>query len=63
MFGTVLSVGAVLLEELSYRRYESWREVSILILYACVENFSFRIATTFFRVIGIFDYFKKIGKW
>ena len=63
IFGTILSVGAVLLEELTYRRYESWREVGILILYAFVENFSFRIATTFFRVMGTFDYLKKRGKW
>ncbi|WP_219853933.1 glycosyltransferase family 2 protein, partial [Candidatus Hakubella thermalkaliphila] len=53
LFSAILSVGGVLLDERSYRPYESWREVSILILYALIENFSFRIVTTFFRVMGI----------
>lgn len=63
LFSAILSVGGVLLDERSYRPYESWRELSILILYAFIENFSFRIVTTFFRVMGIFDYLKKTGKW
>ncbi|WP_176233342.1 glycosyltransferase, partial [Candidatus Hakubella thermalkaliphila] len=32
LFSAILSVGGVLLDERSYRPYESWREVSILIL-------------------------------
>ncbi|GFP19275.1 hypothetical protein HKBW3S03_00780 [Candidatus Hakubella thermalkaliphila] len=63
LFSAILSVGGVLLDERSYRPYESWREVSILILYALIENFSFRIVTTFFRVMGILDYLRRRGRW
>jgi hypothetical protein len=38
-FATLISVGAVLLEEMNYRRYSSWRDVAWLLIYCLFEHF------------------------
>jgi cellulose synthase/poly-beta-1,6-N-acetylglucosamine synthase-like glycosyltransferase len=41
-YGLVLSFGALIVEEHSFRRYRSWRCVGQLVLAAVVENFGYR---------------------
>jgi cellulose synthase/poly-beta-1,6-N-acetylglucosamine synthase-like glycosyltransferase len=54
--GMFLSLSALLLEELSFHRYEKWSEVATLALYAIVENLGYRQLTLWWRCRGILDY-------
>ena len=62
-YGAVISVGSVLLEELSFRRYPRVRDLLTLALVGIVENFGYRQLTTWWRLMGIVDYFKKKQGW
>ena len=37
-YGGLLSIGAVLLEELAYRRYPGYRDLAKLLWFAFIEN-------------------------
>ena len=52
VFGIVLSVGAVALEELTFRRYPNTGDLVRLFGLAVVENFGFRQLTTWWRFRG-----------
>jgi cellulose synthase/poly-beta-1,6-N-acetylglucosamine synthase-like glycosyltransferase len=62
-FATMISVGAVLLEEMTYRRYSDWREVARLLLYCLVEHFPYRQMTMIWRLQGIYQYLRGDLKW
>lgn len=62
-FGIVLSLGALLLEEVSFHRYTRWRELATLIWYAIAENFGYRQLTLCWRLRGTVDYFRKKSDW
>ena len=62
-YGTLLSMGSVLLAEATVRRYPSYQDVFVLMLYAVVENFGYRQMVTFFRAQGVFQYFTGLRKW
>ncbi len=51
-FGIVLSVGAVALEELTFRRYPDTKDLVRLFWLAIIENFGFRQLTTWWRFRG-----------
>lgn len=55
LFGILLSVSALILEELTLRRYPSPRDVLKLFVAAVVENFGFRQLLTLWRVQGLID--------
>ena len=48
-----VSVGAVALEEITYRRYPGARQLALLLLYALLENFGYRQVVLWFRFEGI----------
>jgi len=52
--GITLSVAAVGLEELSFRRYHRWSDLVRLFLLAVVENFGYRQLSQYWRVKGTF---------
>lgn len=54
--GVFLSLGALLLEEVSFHRYSRWREVAKIALFAILENFGYRQMTLWWRVRGMWDY-------
>jgi len=60
IYGTMFSVGAVLLEELSFRRYPNVKDVALLLSFGVIENFIYRQLTVLWRIKGTIDYF--IGK-
>jgi cellulose synthase/poly-beta-1,6-N-acetylglucosamine synthase-like glycosyltransferase len=62
-YGTLLSMGSVLLAEATVRRYPSYRDVLTLILFSLVENFGYRQMVTFFRAQGVFQYVMGARKW
>ncbi len=62
-FATLISVGAVLLEEMNYRRYSSWRDVAWLLIYCLFEHFPYRQMTMFWRLRGIWEYLRGDLSW
>lgn len=62
-YGAVISVGAVLLEEMSFRRYPRARDLLFLALIGIAENFGYRQLTTWWRLKGVRDFFRKTQGW
>jgi cellulose synthase/poly-beta-1,6-N-acetylglucosamine synthase-like glycosyltransferase len=54
--GVLLSLGALLLEELSFHRYTAWREIERLAFYAVFENFGYRQLTLWWRTKALISY-------
>jgi phage-related holin len=63
LYGTLNSVAAVLLEELSFRRYLHLADVMKLLLAALVENLGYRQLNTWWRLCGVIDFFKGKHGW
>ncbi len=61
--GVILSLGALLLEELSFHRYDSWRELATLVGYSILENFGYRQLTLYWRLLGTFDFLRGNKAW
>lgn len=62
-FATLISIGSVLLEELTYRRYSDWKEVARLLLYCLFEHFPYRQMTLVWRLQGIWQYLRGDLTW
>jgi cellulose synthase/poly-beta-1,6-N-acetylglucosamine synthase-like glycosyltransferase len=62
-FATLISIGSVLLEELTYRRYANWREVGRLLLFCLFEHFPYRQMTLIWRLQGIWQYLRGDLRW
>ena len=62
-YGTLLSLGSVLLEETTLRRYPGMRHLLILIAFAVIENFGYRQMVSFFRAQGVLRYITGLRKW
>jgi cellulose synthase/poly-beta-1,6-N-acetylglucosamine synthase-like glycosyltransferase len=63
VYGTLISLAAVVLEEISYRRYRRVRDLLLLIGLGIVENFGFRQLTTWWRLKGTYDFLRGKGGW
>lgn len=61
--GALLSVAAVLLEELRLHRYPRWMDVLKLTLYGILENFGYRQIVTLWRVLAIVSFLRKSQSW
>ncbi|MFW6160770.1 MAG: glycosyltransferase family 2 protein [Acidobacteriota bacterium] len=63
VFGTVLSLSSILLEEYSSYRYPKLRHIMRLMLAAVMENLVYRQALAFIRLKSFFDLFKGKREW
>ena len=63
LLGVLLSVGSVLLEELTERSYQSWSDLSRLLLVAVLENFGYRQLNVLWRVRGLMQFLLGGEKW
>jgi cellulose synthase/poly-beta-1,6-N-acetylglucosamine synthase-like glycosyltransferase len=63
VYGMLFSVGAVLLEEISFHRYPRAADLFKLMMFAVLENFGYRQITVIWRLKGIWDYFRKVTSW
>lgn len=63
VYASFLSVGAVLLEELTYRRYPAKRDLAALLGWAMVENFGFRQLVLYYRFQGFVRFLAGFQKW
>lgn len=62
-FATVISIGSVLQEELTYKRYNDWQDVARLISYCFLEHFPYRQMHMIWRLQGIWEYIRGDVTW
>jgi len=62
-FATMISVGAVLQEEITYRRYNNWRDVARLLLFCPLEHFPYRQLQMLWRLRGLWQYLRGDVRW
>jgi cellulose synthase/poly-beta-1,6-N-acetylglucosamine synthase-like glycosyltransferase len=62
-FSTMLSIGGVLLEEITYRRYGDWREVAKLLLCCFAEHFPYHQTHLWWRLRGMWQYARGDVAW
>ena len=63
LYGGFLSVGAVLLEELTYRRYPGFRDLMVLLLFALLENLGYRQMVLYYRFQGVVRFVIGFRQW
>jgi cellulose synthase/poly-beta-1,6-N-acetylglucosamine synthase-like glycosyltransferase len=63
VYGTLISLAAVVLEEISYRRYRHVSDLLLLIGLGIIENFGFRQLTTWWRIKGTYDFLRGKSGW
>ena len=63
LFGVILSIGSVVLEELSFRKYPKTSDLLKLVAAAFLENFGYRQLTVWWRVKGSWDYVRGKTAW
>jgi len=63
LYGVFLSIAAVLLEEISFRRYPSWMDLTKLIVFAILENFGQRQMLSLFKIEAFWQVFRKQRAW
>jgi hypothetical protein len=63
VYGSFLSVGSVMLEEITYRRYPKMRDLMTLLYYAVIENFGYRQMVVLYRVQGFVQYLRGEKSW
>ena len=63
LLGIMLSIAAILLEELSFSAYPRWRDIFKMCLYAFAENFGYRHLTLVWRVKGYYSYLRGSQQW
>jgi hypothetical protein len=61
--GICLSLSALLLEDMSFRKFGRWRDFARLVLFCLMENFGYRQAMTYYRVKGFWSYLKGDHGW
>ena len=62
-FGIMLSMLALLLEEVSFRRYGRVRDRALLVVWAIIENFGYRQLTVWWRLRGLANYIRGKKSW
>jgi cellulose synthase/poly-beta-1,6-N-acetylglucosamine synthase-like glycosyltransferase len=62
-FATIISIGAVLQEELTYKRYSDWQDVARLVTYCFFEHCPYRQLHMFWRLQGLWQYMRGDMSW
>jgi len=62
-YGVMFSVGGVLLEEISFRRYPNPKHLALLLAMGVIENFGYRQLTAWWRVKAFYDYARGQRGW
>ena len=63
VFGTLISLAAILLEEFFLRRYPRLTDILIIIAFGVLENFLYRQFLSFVRAKAFFDLTRGEKKW
>ena len=62
-YGMLLSLWAVVLEEVSFRRYRRLGDLARLVLFAMLENFGYRQRTVWWRLRAFFTVWRQRAVW
>jgi cellulose synthase/poly-beta-1,6-N-acetylglucosamine synthase-like glycosyltransferase len=62
-FATVISIGSVLQEEITYKRYNDWQDVMRLVTYCFLEHFPYRQLHMIWRLQGLWQYLRGDLAW
>ena len=62
-FATVISIGSVLQEEITYKRYNDWQDVIQLVSYCFLEHFPYRQMHMIWRLQGLWQYLRGDLVW
>lgn len=62
-FATVISIGSVLQEEITYKRYNDWRDVARLLSCCFLEHFPYRQLHMIWRLQGLWQYWRGDMTW
>jgi len=62
-FATVISIGSVLQEEVTYKRYNDWKDVVRLVSYCFFEHFPYRQLHMVWRLQGLWQYLRGDYEW
>ncbi|MEK6629874.1 MAG: glycosyltransferase family 2 protein, partial [Acidobacteriota bacterium] len=63
LYGTMISLASVILEEVSFRRYPRLSDLLWLSFYGVIENFGYRQLSTLWRVRGVFRFLGGNQSW
>ena len=63
LYGTILSVGALLLEENTFRKYPRAGQVLRLFFYAIIDNLGYRQLNTIYKVEAMFVFRRRRSSW
>ncbi len=61
--GICLSLSALLLEDLAFRKFGRWRDFGRLVTFCVLENFGYRQLMTYYRVRGFVSYARGDHGW
>jgi cellulose synthase/poly-beta-1,6-N-acetylglucosamine synthase-like glycosyltransferase len=62
-FATMISIGSVLQEEITYKRYNDWKDVARLISFCFLEHFPYRQLHMLWRLQGLWQYLRGNNDW
>ena len=62
-FATMISIGSVLLEEVTYRRYARAWDVAWLIVFCFIEHFPYRQLNLVWRLMGMWQFLRGKRTW
>lgn len=63
LYGVLLSILSLVLEEMSYHSYPRWRDLGRMALFAVLENFGYRQMTLWWRVKGMWSFIRGQKQW
>jgi len=63
VYGVFLSIGAILLDEYNFKKYNNISEYFTLVIYSVLENFGYRQLTTWWRFVAFWQYKRRGNKW
>lgn len=63
LYGAVLSLSSILIEEIYFSKYNRPRQLLVLMIYCLIESLWFRQLSTFWRLRGLFKYIKGDHAW
>ena len=62
-FATMISIGSVMQEEITYKRYNDWQDVARLVSYCFLEHFPYRQLHMIWRLQGLWQYLRGDNVW
>ena len=63
LFGTLISIGSVVLEEMTYHRYSDWRDLARLLAFCFLEFFPYRPLNALWRLWGLWNSLRGRNTW